>query len=136
MAANRFEVDQRAALFGNRSVGRGRGDDLKAAYTREVMEKQNDDAIGDLEAKVAQLKGITMNIKDETAQSLSFLDTLGAGFEKAGDMLKSTVGNLRSMVHQHGGQSFCTKVMAIVVVVVLMLYLLRNLRSSPETSPP
>ena len=54
VTAKRFEVDHRAALFG----GRGKrpqdpskkNDDAKAAYSREVIEKQNNSMIEDLEA--------------------------------------------------------------------------------------
>jgi len=132
--ANRFEVDQRAALFGSRFAGkgggRGRGShvDMHASMAREEMEAQNNAQIEDLEAKVGQLKEITRNINREVTDSNSFLDGMSLDFDKAGLLLRDTLGNLKVMVKKGGGKHMCSMVV-FVVFLFFTFYMLRGVGS-------
>mmetsp|Transcript_83524 Transcript_83524/g.259454 ORF Transcript_83524/g.259454 Transcript_83524/m.259454 type:complete len:161 (+) Transcript_83524:94-576(+) len=129
--ANRFEVDQRAALFGSRFKGSEagrRGEDVHAATTREMMERQNDAQIEDLEAKVSTLRDITKAIGKETKDSNTLLETMGIDFDKAGTLLKGTMGHLKTMMQQKSGKHMCYMV-AFVLVLFFMMYLLRGMGS-------
>jgi len=124
VTAKRFEVDHRAALFG----GRGKrpqdpskkNDDAKAAYSREVIEKQNNSMIEDLEAKTASLRDMSLGIGKAAKESNSFLDGMGADFDKAGAMLKSTLDNLSAMMKSSGGGHMCWMMVFIVFLLILM----------------
>mmetsp|Transcript_9299 Transcript_9299/g.18708 ORF Transcript_9299/g.18708 Transcript_9299/m.18708 type:complete len:160 (+) Transcript_9299:44-523(+) len=129
--ANRFEVDQRAALFGSRFKSGESGkknDDMYAAHSREMMERQNDAQIEDLEAKVSTLKDITRAIGKETKDSNSLLDTMGIDFDKAGTLLKGTMGHLKTMMQQKGGKHMCYMV-AFVLLLFFLMYFLRGISS-------
>mmetsp|Transcript_71837 Transcript_71837/g.191033 ORF Transcript_71837/g.191033 Transcript_71837/m.191033 type:complete len:161 (-) Transcript_71837:245-727(-) len=130
--ANRFEVDQRAALFGSRfknnDTGRRNNEDMYAANSREMVERQNDAQIEDLESKVSTLKDITRAIGKETKDSNSLLDNMGIDFDKAGTLLKGTMGHLKTMMQQKGGKHMCYMV-AFVLVLFFLMYFLRGLSS-------
>ncbi|CAE8700826.1 unnamed protein product, partial [Polarella glacialis] len=133
--ANRFEVDQRAALFGSRFQG-GAGskkDDVYAAHSREVMERQNDAQIEDLEGKVSQLKEITRGIGKEVGDSNSLLDTMGIDFEKAAGMLKGTLNQLKVMMNNKSGKHMFYMV-GFVLVLFFLMYFLRKMSSSSSSS--
>uniref|UniRef100_A0A7S2GR85 t-SNARE coiled-coil homology domain-containing protein n=1 Tax=Alexandrium andersonii TaxID=327968 RepID=A0A7S2GR85_9DINO len=135
--ANRFEVDQRAALFGSRFKNNENGkknDDKYAAHSREMMERQNDTQIEDLEAKVSTLKDITRAIGKETKDSNTLLDTMGIDFDKAGTLLKGTMGHLKTMMQQKGGRPMCYMI-AFVLVLFFLMYFLRGLGSSRSAKP-
>uniref|UniRef100_A0A7S4RHX1 t-SNARE coiled-coil homology domain-containing protein n=1 Tax=Alexandrium monilatum TaxID=311494 RepID=A0A7S4RHX1_9DINO len=135
--SNRFEVDQRAALFGSRFKGGESGkksDDMYAAHSREMMERQNDAQIEDLEAKVSTLRDITKAIGKEAKDSNSLLDTMSIDFDKAGTLLKGTMSHLKTMMQQKNGKHMCYMV-AFVLVLFFLMYFLRNFGSrSPGQS--
>lgn len=129
--ANRFEVDQRAALFGSRFPGKaGAGskqkDDMYAATSREMMERQNDQAIEDLEAKVGQLKDVTRSIGSSIKDSNSLLDQMGIDFDKAASLLKGTLTHLKGMMANKSSKHMIYMVLFVLVLFMLM-YFLRKL---------
>mmetsp|Transcript_54277 Transcript_54277/g.66571 ORF Transcript_54277/g.66571 Transcript_54277/m.66571 type:complete len:162 (+) Transcript_54277:81-566(+) len=128
--ANRFEVDQRAALFGSRFPGKGgasvKKDDMYAATSREMMERQNDQAIEDLEAKVGQLKDVTRSIGSSIKDSNSLLDQMGIDFDKAASLLKGTLGHLKGMMANKSSKHMIYMVLFVLVLFMLM-YFLRKL---------
>mmetsp|Transcript_19104 Transcript_19104/g.44962 ORF Transcript_19104/g.44962 Transcript_19104/m.44962 type:complete len:168 (-) Transcript_19104:206-709(-) len=129
--ANRFEVDQRQKLFGarfNNSSNGKKNDDIYAAHSREMMERQNDQQIEDLEAKVSTLKDITRAIGKETKESNSLLDTMGVDFDKAGKLLQGTMGHLKMMMQTKNGKHMCYMV-AFVLLLFFMMYFLRGMGS-------
>lgn len=127
--ANRFEVDQRAALFGPRGArSRAVGEDASAAGSREILERQNDAHIEDLEGKVSELKNLTWKIGAEVQSSNSLLDIMGIDFDKAGSLLKGTVGQLKVMMQNKSGKHMCYMVIFVLVLFFLM-YFLRKLPS-------
>mmetsp|Transcript_73874 Transcript_73874/g.175845 ORF Transcript_73874/g.175845 Transcript_73874/m.175845 type:complete len:169 (+) Transcript_73874:89-595(+) len=125
---NRFEVDQRAALWGGRAgqTGRSREADRKAAMSREVIEGQNDSMIEDLESKVGVLKDITLKLGKEAKESNSFLETFGLDFDKASALMKDTLGKLKVIVSKSGNSHMCYMMLFIVFIFFLM-YALRKL---------
>jgi len=134
---DRFEVDHRAALFGARFGGKdparraGNTDESNsAAASREVLERQNDAQIDDLEAKVAQMKEITRGIGTEVKASTSMLEGMGVNFDKAGSLMKSTVSNLSVMMKAKGGKNMC-KMVAFMVAVFLLLYFMGGRATRP-----
>ncbi|CAK8992539.1 Bet1-like SNARE 1-2 (AtBET12) (Bet1/Sft1-like SNARE 14b) (AtBS14b) [Durusdinium trenchii] len=127
--ANRFEVDQRAALFGSRFPGKGAQkpkDDMYAATSREMMERQNDAAIEDLEDKVGQLKDITRSIGSSIKDSNSLLDQMGIDFDKAASLLKGTLGHLKGMMANKSSKHMIYMVLFVLCLFMLM-YFLRKL---------
>eukprot|EP00913_Durusdinium_trenchii_P032155 g30110.t1 len=104
--ANRFEVDQRAALFGSRFPGKGAQkpkDDMYAATSREMMERQNDAAI---------------------EESHSCLDRID--FDKAASLLKGTLGHLKGMMANKSSKHMIYMVLFVLCLFMLM-YFLRKL---------
>ncbi|CEM18521.1 unnamed protein product [Vitrella brassicaformis CCMP3155] len=77
--ANRFEVDQRAALFSNYSKRRDQEQERYAHHSEAMMEQENDRYIEDLEGKVSTLKELGHAIKDQVRESNTILDGLHQG---------------------------------------------------------
>eukprot|EP00444_Apocalathium_aciculiferum_P073438 CAMPEP_0183555680 /NCGR_PEP_ID=MMETSP0371-20130417/80179_1 /TAXON_ID=268820 /ORGANISM="Peridinium aciculiferum, Strain PAER-2" /LENGTH=189 /DNA_ID=CAMNT_0025761967 /DNA_START=107 /DNA_END=673 /DNA_ORIENTATION=+ len=130
--ADRYKVDQRAALFGGRSrtggntIGRSADTNLEGHAHRETLEQQNDSRLSELEAKVSQLKDITRGIGRETKESLGFLDNLGATMDKAGSLLKGTLGQLTTMTSAKNGRSGL--LICGFITLFVFLYFLSSLR--------
>jgi len=127
--ANRFEVDQRAALFSSRfkadQAARQR-EDLHAAHSREEMAHLNDAQIEDLEARVSTLGGIADAIKKEAEDSNAMLSTVSSDFDKAGALLAGTMGHLKRMVQERTGRHMCILVV-FALALFFAMYLLRRL---------
>ncbi|CAE7556730.1 BET12 [Symbiodinium sp. CCMP2456] len=98
-------------------------DDTYAATSREMMERQNDEAIEDLEAKVGQLKDITRNIGSSIKDSNSLLDQMGIDFDKAAGLLKGTLGNLKGMMANKSSKHMIYMVLFVVCLFLLMYFL-------------
>eukprot|EP00405_Crypthecodinium_cohnii_P021230 CAMPEP_0206469978 /NCGR_PEP_ID=MMETSP0324_2-20121206/30625_1 /ASSEMBLY_ACC=CAM_ASM_000836 /TAXON_ID=2866 /ORGANISM="Crypthecodinium cohnii, Strain Seligo" /LENGTH=150 /DNA_ID=CAMNT_0053943887 /DNA_START=41 /DNA_END=490 /DNA_ORIENTATION=- len=136
---DRFKVDQRAALFGNRSragntsIGRSSNPDLEGQSHRETLEQQNDSRLDDLQDRVSKLKEITKGISKEAKDSLSFLEGLGQHFEKAGSLLQSTVGKLTTMTQAKMGRS--GMMVCGFLAVFVLLYFISSLRGGADESP-
>lgn len=126
--ANRFEVDHRAALFGSRSgrPAQSKKNDMYAANSREMMERQNDAQIEDLEAKVDKLKDITYKIGGQIKESNSLLDNMSNSFDKAAGLMKNTLGHLNKMMDNKSSKHMIYMVVFIVVLFFLM-YVLRKI---------
>mmetsp|Transcript_6426 Transcript_6426/g.18341 ORF Transcript_6426/g.18341 Transcript_6426/m.18341 type:complete len:161 (-) Transcript_6426:186-668(-) len=135
--SNRFEVDQRAALFGSRfktgETGRQK-EDIYAANSREMMQRQNDAHIEDLEAKVSTLGDIARAIGKESKDSNKLLDNMGIDFDKAGTLLKGTMGHLKTMMQQKNGKHMCYMV-AFVMLLFFLMYFLRGMGSRNGAKP-
>eukprot|EP00929_Paragymnodinium_shiwhaense_P025689 TRINITY_DN15472_c0_g1_i1.p1 TRINITY_DN15472_c0_g1~~TRINITY_DN15472_c0_g1_i1.p1 ORF type:complete len:155 (-),score=40.22 TRINITY_DN15472_c0_g1_i1:139-603(-) len=123
--AGRFDVDQRAQLFGSANRQRGPPDTSYGAQTREMIEKQNDSQIEDLEAKVHTLRDITRAIGKETKDSNSMLGNMSLDFDKASNLMNSTFGHLKVMMKNKGEWNMCYLVI-FVFVLFFCMYCLRK----------
>eukprot|EP00930_Biecheleria_cincta_P071005 TRINITY_DN58564_c0_g1_i1.p1 TRINITY_DN58564_c0_g1~~TRINITY_DN58564_c0_g1_i1.p1 ORF type:complete len:181 (+),score=43.01 TRINITY_DN58564_c0_g1_i1:73-543(+) len=135
--ANRFEVDQRAALFGSRlgkPANPGKKNDMYAAHSREMMERQNDAQIEDLEAKVSQLKDITNSISGSVKESNGLLDNMGIDFDKAAGLLKGTMGQLKTMMDNKSSKHMVYMV-GFIVCLFFLMYVLRKLSFGGSPGP-
>jgi len=120
----RHEQDQRALLFGARG-GKGRQqrayEDPNDSYNNQMeAERQNDDMIDDLEAKVGQLKQITHGIGGEIGASNGLIEQMSTQFDSAGSMLTGTVGKLNQMLKQKTGGHMWHMVLFIVFIFMLL----------------
>ncbi|CAK0904378.1 unnamed protein product [Prorocentrum cordatum] len=97
--AERYRIDQRAALFGSRhgakkapvaatQIGAGQSQDA------EALERQNEGHISELEARVSALKEITQSVGREVRESGSLIDSMNAGVAQAATTLRGTVSQL------------------------------------------
>eukprot|EP00918_Siedleckia_nematoides_P097698 GHVU01214017.1.p2 GENE.GHVU01214017.1~~GHVU01214017.1.p2 ORF type:complete len:106 (+),score=18.31 GHVU01214017.1:81-398(+) len=96
----RFEGDQRNALFstfGNKSA-RDSADDYYRSQNLEEMEADNDNTIVDLEAKVQEMKEVTLGIRDETRESHSVLSGLGVDFDDVQGMVGATLKKMTNLM--------------------------------------
>mmetsp|Transcript_4354 Transcript_4354/g.8708 ORF Transcript_4354/g.8708 Transcript_4354/m.8708 type:complete len:165 (+) Transcript_4354:158-652(+) len=138
--ADRYKVDQRAALFGSRLGAAARQQRPNpsvlgsAQDAAEMLEKENDKQIEELESKVAALKDVTTGIAQETSSSITFLDGLGLNFDKAQDLLKGTLGHLTQLTQQKKSR-LCVTVL-FFVLVFLATYILSRLQWNGRGDEP
>ncbi|CEM03578.1 unnamed protein product [Vitrella brassicaformis CCMP3155] len=118
--ANRFEVDQRAALFSNYSKRRDQEQERYAHHSEAMMEQENDRYIEDLEGKVSTLKELGHAIKDQVRESNTILDGLSGSFDKVGAMMGTTMKKLGEMVKSKSGRHMWYMAGFVVFMFFLM----------------
>ncbi|KAF4685466.1 hypothetical protein FOZ60_006534 [Perkinsus olseni] len=116
---NRFEVDQRAALFGNRYSG-SREMQPRGGASAQVLEQQNDEYLDELDARVRAVKEVAHGIGREARESNNILNGMGGQFDKAGNMLKGTMAKLQNMVDSGSGRSMIYLALFVVAMFMLM----------------
>mmetsp|Transcript_43670 Transcript_43670/g.120893 ORF Transcript_43670/g.120893 Transcript_43670/m.120893 type:complete len:164 (-) Transcript_43670:22-513(-) len=122
---NRFEVDQRAALLGRYGGAASKDTGASTSATKEMIERQNDEQIGDLHDKVSRLKDITRGIGKQARDSNTLLDGMSLDMDKASNLLRGTLNHLKVMVQQGNGKHMCYMVL-FVFALFFMMYLLNK----------
>eukprot|EP00451_Oxyrrhis_marina_P003753 CAMPEP_0204274066 /NCGR_PEP_ID=MMETSP0468-20130131/24973_1 /ASSEMBLY_ACC=CAM_ASM_000383 /TAXON_ID=2969 /ORGANISM="Oxyrrhis marina" /LENGTH=144 /DNA_ID=CAMNT_0051250217 /DNA_START=45 /DNA_END=479 /DNA_ORIENTATION=- len=125
--SNRYQIDQRAALFGARGPRPRPAPDADRSSTSCALEQQNDEQLDDLESRIHTLRQISEDINSEVSDSNKLLGGMDSQFDKARGMLKGTMGRLNVMVQQGGPKRLCHLVAVVVVVFLLMWLLSRQL---------
>eukprot|EP00918_Siedleckia_nematoides_P097696 GHVU01214015.1.p2 GENE.GHVU01214015.1~~GHVU01214015.1.p2 ORF type:complete len:128 (+),score=17.45 GHVU01214015.1:81-464(+) len=124
----RFEGDQRNALFstfGNKSA-RDSADDYYRSQNLEEMEADNDNTIVDLEAKVQEMKEVTLGIRDETRESHSVLSGLGVDFDDVQGMVGATLKKMTNLMSSKSGRHMWYLMFFVVFMFVLMYVLYKR----------
>ncbi|QIX01988.1 hypothetical protein AMS68_007505 [Peltaster fructicola] len=90
---------------------------MSDAYERE---RQNDEALGALSAKVSQLRSVTVDIYDN-ARNQELIDNTNETFS---NMLTSVSGSARRLgvMAQQGNKMAILKLAGIIVAVVIPIY--------------
>eukprot|EP00397_Hematodinium_sp_SG-2012_P048951 GEMP01056272.1.p1 GENE.GEMP01056272.1~~GEMP01056272.1.p1 ORF type:complete len:160 (+),score=20.99 GEMP01056272.1:19-498(+) len=126
--ANRFEVDQKQALFGSRfgktpqAVGNSAYDQHHQSAATDMMLQENDRKLEHLEGQVGLLKDITMNINGEVKRGNKLLDNFGIDMTKAADMMKKTSHSLNQMMQAKGGRHMWY-MMAFVIFIFFLMWI-------------
>eukprot|EP00922_Rhytidocystis_sp_ex-Travisia-forbesii_P011053 GHVS01016198.1.p1 GENE.GHVS01016198.1~~GHVS01016198.1.p1 ORF type:complete len:185 (+),score=40.69 GHVS01016198.1:118-672(+) len=129
--ANRFEVDQRAALFSSFSSNRqtDKKDGIIGGTVRpsvygntssELMETENDRHMEDLEAKVQDLKSVSLALRGEVQESNSILSSMGEHFDSARGLLGGTIKKLQTIISSKSGRHIWYMVLFVVALVFFM----------------
>ncbi|CAK0904377.1 unnamed protein product [Prorocentrum cordatum] len=125
--AERYRIDQRAALFGSRhgakkapvaatQIGAGQSQDA------EALERQNEGHISELEARVSALKEITQSVGREVRESGSLIDSMNAGVAQAATTLRGTVSQLTQATS--GRRDRTAALTGGFLLIFLIMYLL------------
>eukprot|EP00923_Selenidium_pygospionis_P009813 GHVN01016904.1.p1 GENE.GHVN01016904.1~~GHVN01016904.1.p1 ORF type:complete len:131 (+),score=16.86 GHVN01016904.1:308-700(+) len=118
------EMDQRAALFGSSVYGRStQGTNKYAAHSSAMMEAANDEHIEDLEAKVQDLKEISIAMRDETQESNQMLGGMNVDFSRVGTMLGNTLRKLEAFSSSGSGRHIWI-MMLFIVGLIFVMYIL------------
>jgi len=117
------EVDQRAALFGNRYSNVRTEDQGGRAQGTSVLEEQNDRQIEDLEAKVSSLREISLGISGAVKDSQGVLGGMGDSMDTATRMVKGTVTKVQRLMDQHGGR-YCWNLVLIILGAFFVVWIL------------
>eukprot|EP01055_Gregarina_sp_Pseudo9_P003744 Gregarina_sp_Pseudo_9__3743@NODE_388_length_2959_cov_23_497260_g366_i0_p3_GENE_NODE_388_length_2959_cov_23_497260_g366_i0NODE_388_length_2959_cov_23_497260_g366_i0_p3_ORF_typecomplete_len134_score13_87Use1/PF09753_9/0_00027Sec20/PF03908_13/0_00084Vip3A_N/PF12495_8/0_046Orf78/PF06024_12/0_22PRT_C/PF08372_10/4_2_NODE_388_length_2959_cov_23_497260_g366_i023672768 len=90
------EYDQRNALFGNRNNRQTPNWEQRQrdAAVVEVLESINDNKIHDLEARVGELKDVSLRLRDEVQESNTLLGGMTNQFDRVGGMVKMSLRRL------------------------------------------
>lgn len=95
---------------------------MSAAYERE---RQNNDRLSELSAKVTALRGVTVDIYDN-ARAQDVIDSTSDTFSSMSASLKGSAGRLTRMAAS-GNKVAVFKLAAIIIGVVFVLWLLWGL---------
>ena len=89
-------------------------------YTQNAFREQNDEKIGLLGSKIAQLKNLSIQINGEVREQNSMLNGFSDSMSNADGMLGGTMKNLKTLVNS-GGSNNVVKVIGFTVVVLTIL---------------
>ncbi|XP_058973309.2 BET1-like protein [Pocillopora verrucosa] len=78
------------------SWGNNRGS--RTTSTDEMLETENNRMVDDLAAKVSRLKGIAIDIENESKQQNKYLDGMGDDFGSSSSLLSGSAARLSQMV--------------------------------------
>ncbi|XP_078366507.1 BET1-like protein [Oculina patagonica] len=78
--------------------GSNRGMGSKTASTDEMLETENNRMVDDLAAKVSRLKGIAIDIENESKQQNKYLDGMGDDFGSSSGLLSGSAARLSQMI--------------------------------------
>lgn len=89
-------------------------------YTQNAFREQNDEKIGLLGSKIAQLKNLSIQINGEVREQNSMLNGFSDSMSNADGMLGGTMKNLKTLVNS-GGSNNVVKVIGFTVAVLTIL---------------
>jgi len=105
-------------------VGGGGYNDTNA----NILESQNNERINELSDQVARLKGLTIDIGSEVREQNSLLDNMGDGFLHTGDLLRSSLTRIGTML-ETGGTKHMLYMIAFCVCAMCFLWWLMSFKS-------
>lgn len=119
------EYNQREALFGSRSARTNPPWEHRQrdAAVVEVLESINDNKIQDLEARVGELKDVSLKLRDEVQESNTLLGGMTTQFDRVGGMLKMSLrrlnilGSFKTSKHLWCLAFFIAVVLAVLYVL-------------------
>eukprot|EP01068_Selenidium_serpulae_P009635 Selendium_serpulae@DN5281_c0_g2_i1.p2 len=128
--SNANTMDQRAALFGTTAYGAKRNNGSSgaaanpyAAHSAAMMEAANDEQIEDLEARVRDLKDISISLRDETQESNAMLGGMNIDFSRVGTMLGNTLRKLEAVSSSSSARHIWLMMLFIVGLIFVMFLL-------------
>eukprot|EP00160_Parvularia_atlantis_P001677 Unigene11359_Nuclearia_a/m.34673 Unigene11359_Nuclearia_a/g.34673 ORF Unigene11359_Nuclearia_a/g.34673 Unigene11359_Nuclearia_a/m.34673 type:complete len:128 (-) Unigene11359_Nuclearia_a:11-394(-) len=108
----------RRALVGEPSVSRGH---VVASLTEDQLERQNDDHVSELGAKISALRSLTIDIGHEVRESNKLLDSMDGDFSRTGGVLGQTMARLKAFSETRHGMQM-TYLVVFVVFVFFVAY--------------
>ena len=109
---------------GRRGGGGGGYNDTNS----NILEQQNNERINELSDQVARLKGLTISIGDEVREQNSLLDNMQDGFMNTGDLLRSSLSRIGTML-ESGGTKHMLYMIGFCVLAMLFLWWLMSFKS-------
>ena len=107
--------------------GRGRGGGYNDTNAN-ILEQQNNERINELSDQVARLKGLTVSIGDEVREQNNLLDGMGDAFMNTGDMLRSSLSRIGTML-ESGGTKHMLYMIGFCVLCMVFLWWLMSFKS-------
>lgn len=122
----------RSNLFGStgpsKSGMRNRSENGGDEEMEDQLEKENEDELGILREKVAVIRSVALDIKDELKAHNEILDGMGDQFSTARGLLKNTMGRLNTMMQHGGSKHMCLLVLFVFLVFLALYWLLKTTR--------
>jgi blocked-early-in-transport protein 1 len=91
-----------------------------------ILEQQNDDALDELAAKVAMLKGVTTGIHEEVTSQNAFLDNFGGAMGKTSDLLSNVTGQISTMLRSGSNKHMCYLILFAFFIFMLVYFMIRS----------
>ena len=107
--------------------GRGGGGGYNDTNSN-ILEQQNNERINELSDQVARLKGLTISIGDEVREQNSLLDNMGDGFLHTGDLLRSSLSRIGTML-ETGGTKHMLYMIGFCVLAMCFLWWLMSFKA-------
>jgi len=103
--------------------------------SREMLEYDNNERVGNLSQKVALLKNYAIDIDDETKRHNRFLDDVDDDFGSNFVFLKTTSNRLNRMIRSNRSPKFtCYLALGICVFLFLIYFIISSKMSKSSVS--
>eukprot|EP01070_Trichotokara_eunicae_P008453 Trichotokara_eunicae@DN5763_c0_g1_i1.p1 len=129
MSQNRYgQTSQRATLFS--TFGRERNvvlDDEESSIgvggekTVEIMERENDEKILELDQKVSTLAQISRGLKTQVEESNTLLNQMSTRFDNVRSLVSQSVGRIKQIGSWAGSRHVCMLMLFFVAFIFLLV---------------
>jgi blocked-early-in-transport protein 1 len=112
------QMSNRNALFGNRQPGPN--DQSYVEPTRTLYEEENNRQTTILNAQVARLKYISIQINDEVGSQNNLIDNMGGTFGQTGQLMSGALKKLKHMIDTGGSKHMCYLISFVVALFFVL----------------
>ncbi|CAN8324477.1 unnamed protein product [Cochlearia groenlandica] len=107
--------------------GRLRASSSSSSYPNDVSERDNDEALENLQDRVSFLKRVTGDIHEEVENHNRLLDKVGNKMDSARGIMSGTINRFKLVFEKNSNRRSCKLVGYFVLLFLVMYYLVRLL---------
>ena len=103
----------------------GNGGGYDEDQASRLLEQDNDAEIARLHAKVARIKQVTLDIRDEVGRQNDFLGEANVDMENTRGLMDQTLNNLNKLLANGGSGHMCMLITFVVAVFLVLYYVIQ-----------
>ncbi|KFK22138.1 hypothetical protein AALP_AAs47043U000300 [Arabis alpina] len=113
----------RTSLFDGLEEGRLRA----SSYSHDITERDNDEALENLQDRVSFLKRVTGDIHEEVENHNRLLDKVGNKMDSARGIMSGTINRFKLVFEKKSNRRSCKLIAYFVLLFLIIYYLIRLL---------
>ncbi|XP_010527386.1 PREDICTED: bet1-like SNARE 1-2 isoform X2 [Tarenaya hassleriana] len=125
MSSRREHRSSRTSLLDGLEEGRFIA---SSSFPHDISERDNDEALDNLQDRVSFLKRLTGDIHEEAETHNRMLDRMGNNMDSARGIMSGTINRFKMVFEKKSNRRMCKLVAYFVGLFLIMYYLIRLLR--------
>ncbi|ESQ56159.1 hypothetical protein EUTSA_v10026530mg [Eutrema salsugineum] len=98
-----------------------------SSYSHDITERDNDEALENLQDRVSFLKRVTGDIHEEVESHNRLLDKVGNKMDSARGIMSGTINRFKLVFEKKSNRRSCKLIAYFVLLFLIMYYLIRLL---------